>query len=351
MVSWESQKGKYVRDPRLGHRFGINYRGNDDDFNLETDNYGFIHNGNRERTTISKLNNSYRIFIIGGSAAMGMGASDNSKTIAAQLENELNKQGAKNYEVINAACGGYCSWHSVIKLSLELLNLKPNMIIDISGWNDMVHSSWGDKNQGNWIENHDRSIEDVALSLMSLQGKLNFRDLLLIRLRETKIFQYLKSKFLNLFNRNFTPKDIAWGHEKNKFKFRKNGVENYIRNLRTISGICESHKIKFLNIIQPSPIWIYLKNNDYINNDHKTSKDIIEYFKRDKKFEEVCSNFLIYLRELYQNSTKNSWSVFDLADSDIFEIYDWIDHVHLSDKGQYKLAKYISEMYIDFKND
>ena len=40
--------------------------------------------------------------------------------------------------------------------------------------------------------------------------------------------------------------------------------------------------------------------------------------------------------------------MFDLADSEIFEIDDWIDHVHLSDKGQYKLAKYISEMYIDF---
>ena len=72
---------------------------------------------------------------------MGMGASKNEKTIAAILE-KLNKKNNKKYEVLNAACGGYCSWHSVIKLSMELIRLKPDTVIEISGWNDMMHSSW-----------------------------------------------------------------------------------------------------------------------------------------------------------------------------------------------------------------
>ena len=38
------------------------------DFILETDNYGFIHNGILERASLSKSNNSFRIIIIGGSS-------------------------------------------------------------------------------------------------------------------------------------------------------------------------------------------------------------------------------------------------------------------------------------------
>ena len=52
-----------------------------------------------------------------------------------------NKQ--SNIEVINAGCGAYCSWQELIKLNLEIFSLKPNLIINISGWNDMLHSSIG----------------------------------------------------------------------------------------------------------------------------------------------------------------------------------------------------------------
>ena len=87
MVNWEFQKGKYVRDPRLGHRFGINYKGGYDSkvssvntYQLGTDSYGFIHNGSSNKKDIlTKSDKVHRIIILGGSLAMGMGASKNDK--------------------------------------------------------------------------------------------------------------------------------------------------------------------------------------------------------------------------------------------------------------------------------
>lgn len=132
MINWELQKGKYVRDPRLGHRFGINFKGHLEisnssvkTFQLSTDRYGFIHNGeNSVRQYPLDKNINEKIIIIGRSLAMGLGASSNEFTLAARFEKLLNKESNKKIEVINAACSGYCLWHLVIKLSMELIRLK-----------------------------------------------------------------------------------------------------------------------------------------------------------------------------------------------------------------------------------
>ena len=50
--------------------------------NLETDRYGFIHNG----IDLEITNETYNIFVTGGSTVEGRGSSSNSNTIAANLE-------------------------------------------------------------------------------------------------------------------------------------------------------------------------------------------------------------------------------------------------------------------------
>ncbi len=351
MVNWEFQKGKYVRDPRLGHRFGLNYKGGFDSkdssvntYQLGTDSNGFIHNGSPKKTDVlKKTSNVHRIIILGGSLAMGMGASKNEKTIAAILEKKLNKKNNKKYEVLNAACGGYCSWHSVIKLSMELIRLKPDTVIEISGWNDMMHSSWGNKKNGDWIENHDRSIEDVAAAILSLQGKLSLVEFIGKKLEQSNVYLHTKQLLLRLIGQNFSLQDITWGHDKNTLSLKSKGIVNFINNLDTLNGICDVHKIRFIHLLQPNPIW---QNNKLRHSKSSISDDINLHLKRYRNFDKLSRNYLNILRKYYKKFKSNKKNVYiDLSDSKKFNDNDWVDHCHLSDIGQDKLSDIIAKKF------
>ena len=352
MVQWELQDGKYVRDPRLGHRFGINFKGyletnnsNVQTFQLSTDNYGFIHNGVKlKRQDPYKDHFNEKILIIGGSLAMGLGASCNKLTIASQLERLINGKYNKNIEVINAACGGYCSWNSVIQLSMELIRIKPIAVIDISGWNDFMHSSWGSKKNGKWLENHDRSIEDIFLAILDAQKKLSFIDRFRYSLVRSKLYLNFK-RLINLsIGRNYSVQDLAWGHDNNILTYKEKGITNFLNNIITLNGVCNSHNIKYIHLLQPNPIW---NKNLLLDESDQVSRDIKLYLKQNKNILELTKKYLSTLKKAYLNNEFDLTSYEDLSDNDNFLLEDWHDHCHLSDKGQLKLANYIFNNYYE----
>jgi hypothetical protein len=112
-----------------------------------------------------------RIFVIGGSAAFGQLSTNNQATFAARLEARLNKQVADQrtnpgkfrpdvlpyfadevarvmnlpprirggrYRVINAAVPGYSSGNEMMQLTLKILPYKPDMIIVMNGYPDLI---------------------------------------------------------------------------------------------------------------------------------------------------------------------------------------------------------------------
>ena len=128
----------------------------------------------RDSLAIAKPNNEIRIFILGGSTAFGYGASSNETAIAEQLEIRLQKrlqqqrqapllykpdvlpqdEEAKaealkrpsklksgNYRVINAAVPGYASGNQLAQLALQVLPYKPDLIIVLDGYEDLILSS------------------------------------------------------------------------------------------------------------------------------------------------------------------------------------------------------------------
>ena len=96
--NWLDIKGRYIRDPKYGHRFGKSYKalqkkrkqGYQDEISEQsTDQYGFVDNGYSRNLPSQFNNNHIGIVIIGGSSAMGLGATANSNTIAALLEKNV----------------------------------------------------------------------------------------------------------------------------------------------------------------------------------------------------------------------------------------------------------------------
>ncbi len=96
-----------------------------------------------EDLAVPKPPNTFRIFLVGGSTAFSSAAPDDNTSIAAYLEDLLNKNlssGGKKFEVIIAANPAWASSHERIFIENKLSELEPDMVIAFSGIND-VH--WG----------------------------------------------------------------------------------------------------------------------------------------------------------------------------------------------------------------
>ncbi|ELS04599.1 GDSL-like Lipase/Acylhydrolase [Xenococcus sp. PCC 7305] len=125
----------------------------------------------RDELPITKPQDEIRIFILGGSTAFGYGSSSNETAIADQLENRLQKRLEQqkklpqlykpdvlpedeelraearrktpklkqaNYRVINAAVPGYASGNQLAQLALQVLPYKPDFIIVLDGYEDLI---------------------------------------------------------------------------------------------------------------------------------------------------------------------------------------------------------------------
>jgi len=128
----------------------------------------------REPVSPTKPQDEIRIFLLGGSTAFGYGSPNNSSTIAAQLETRLQQRlqqqqaspqiyqpdllpydkverqkylakpakiKSGNYRIINAAVPGYASGNELAQTALQILKYKPDLIIVLNGYQDLLLSS------------------------------------------------------------------------------------------------------------------------------------------------------------------------------------------------------------------
>lgn len=119
----------------------------------------------------TKSKDEVRIFVLGGSMAFGQLSSSNQSTFATQLETRLNQQVAtqktnsakfrpnvlpyyadelakamalpprirdSRYRVINAAVPGYSSSNELSQLALQVLSYKPDFIVAMDGYADLL---------------------------------------------------------------------------------------------------------------------------------------------------------------------------------------------------------------------
>jgi lysophospholipase L1-like esterase len=130
---------------------------------LPTRNYvdtrGVIHNsdGFRRSTEVplAKPAGTYRIFLMGASAAYGTGGLwphiqreyavlKNEETIDAYLEGYLTEQfPTARFEVINAAIPSAWTHHELIYLNQKILKYEPDMVLFLDGFNDFFHTDPG----------------------------------------------------------------------------------------------------------------------------------------------------------------------------------------------------------------
>ena len=131
MPTWSQEFNEAVAwDPYLGFRNSANLKGE----RLNTNSLGY----RGEEVTQPKPSDMTRIVVLGGSTAMGYGVYDD-ETIPAYLEKILKDElPDQQIEVINAAMAGFNSSQELVQLSLDVLDLEPDMVIIIDGANDLL---------------------------------------------------------------------------------------------------------------------------------------------------------------------------------------------------------------------
>lgn len=121
-----------------------------------------------EEVVMPKPEKRFRIFITGGSTALGAGAPDQERTIGGYLERLLESRFSAGrdlvFEVFTAACTAWASTHERIVTENLISEQQPDMVISFSGNND-VHWGWNKKNImwfRTYAENHFRKIITAA---------------------------------------------------------------------------------------------------------------------------------------------------------------------------------------------
>ena len=91
-----------------------------------------------KETTIEKPAGRFRIAVLGGSTAWGLGASSDAKTVPGQLETILAETyPGRDIEVLNAAQIGYVSTQELIYFQRVISPMQPDLVVLLDGYNDI----------------------------------------------------------------------------------------------------------------------------------------------------------------------------------------------------------------------
>jgi hypothetical protein len=279
-----------IYDPWLGIRMApLHTSGYSKTGSLKTDQYGFIFNTESGTFVPDKSPSVYRIFLIGGSTATGIGASSNNTALAASIEKILNGNIQKlnkrrlegeqisNIEVINAASYSYYSPQTLVSIALELINYDPNLIIVLNGRNDARIALRYDYERNQALANLEKSkltpyhelkfhntIRQKS-SLLNFESEVGLLRVALLYTLESFANRSYTSvillKFSNLWMKLTHP------HEQLTYVGRINlpsttspyspdltmeGVDYYVSFMTNIAGIGLAQNIKIMTLLQPT---------------------------------------------------------------------------------------------------
>jgi hypothetical protein len=292
--------------------------------------------------------------LLGGSAAMGLGASRRGETIRDQLQDFLSASVTRPIEVLNCAVGDYCSSQSLVYFVTELIELEPDIVVTLDGWNDFSHAAWGTKySDGRWLANTTRSFDDNLEAVLTWDGSLS-EDIL----RELKRRRSSRAIRREIKKRERTPEThqiitrsshgFVWDNPVD-WSVKQEAVGWYLRNVRTLAAICASQGRKLLQVLQPTLVWPTVnaragaeqRSLDFFNQRMPRLAELAveHYIQLAPRFDALQ----LSLREREFADKPENVAVCDgsrwfLSRSDDY----YFDAMHLNDRGQREIAALLS---------
>lgn len=291
----------------------------------------------------TKDKNTYRIIILGGSAANGKGASSNDTTIAGYLEKILTEKiKGRSFEVYNMAIFGYISAQELITLQFHGLDFKPDLVIDINGYNDLITGM----HDADYPAYASADTEPVIQAYNTL-WKGHFSSIALIVLKRWSYFiRHLSAKMEVEYKKRY----IATPSVREKLiTGRIPRIDFYIKNMNTMYALSEYYKYNLVVVLQPtliqkSPL---TEKEEKIKQSYFVSGDCKELFPY------VLSTYYPIISER-MGELKNNKQHFFLDFSQLFiniKEQAFVDIVHYSDKGNKIFAERLYDKILPVINE
>lgn len=288
---------------------------------IKTNELGF-----RDKSLQPRKHNEYRIVILGGSTAWGMGASSNDKTVAGVLESQLNTSSDKySYRVMNGAYPGWQSRQELTTLIEFYDEFDPDMVIALTGWNDVYVLTSGEdpdlqmrRESGMLAKAVKETLQPMSTmyALRKLAGSLGIWRLV-VHFREK---MHLAS-----------PPSVSVSYDaENAKRIIPGMVDRYL----TMANFSRRHGARLVLAIQPD---IYttgkiLTQEEQAVSDRYTSK----FINIENAYPKYRADFLNHLQKQFADS--------EVAVLDLSGIFDdlgdpvYLDHCHFNDLGYQKIA-------------
>ncbi len=257
--------------------------------------------------------------LIGGSVAWGFGASKNDFTPSYQIEKYLKKNNI-NLEVINLAQNAMNSHDELRSFISSVDEIKPKMVISLSGINDLWQLGKGYNKCCDLLEQPINFFQ-WGQNMGIPTEKNSFKKIIKLLLRYFKKTKYQNKEYI-------------------QFKmFDSLSQELFNHKIEVMQAYCEYKKIKMIHVLQPN---LFFKKKL-----SQTEKKYLDFWckNKNKAFdEEKIKKFFNFLKENYFKQEKyNENSLFIDATSffDEFENSIFFDLSHNSDNGYEILSKKI----------
>lgn len=261
-MSYRDLPLRYIRDPRLGHRLGRNFPSgifHDPIWNtpwLGTNKQGF-YGMDAEISPNRDGDPRIRVLLLGGSAAMGLGATTRGALLANVTESELKRIGL-NAVVINAAVGDYASCQQVSYLVSELVEFDFDVLVTLDGFNDFASGTFGTKFEKDWVPNTTRSYDDGVNAILSWDKSFDFFHRMQLRYNYSRLSNSLAKIRQHFSDREPHAAKSTHGLHRDDpdyWMIRDTTFDWYFRNLRTMYHIAIGRGASFVSVLQPSLLY------------------------------------------------------------------------------------------------
>jgi len=260
-----------------------------------------------------KSDNTYRIFMVGGSTTFSSGSTSDNTTITGYLQQNFDQSEVnKKIEVINAGHDGMFSWDETEIIKNKIVNYDPDLIIVYNGINDLQYSyKYIEKFMSN--KSYFNKIEDKSRGMTSF-----YKTLIVANLFSKSISESI--------NESQVTKPLDTEHISERISLWKN---KQIENCK----IGNEYGFDTLIILQPM-----------IDTDKKPLTEFEE--KASKSVKNWPSYYQLFANEfekldIFCENTADLRNVFEEIEEPLF--YDW---QHPGDKGNKIIADRIFEIIL-----
>jgi hypothetical protein len=227
-----------------------------------TDRHGFVLNDPDDpaqaQRDLEQPKRRTRIFVFGGSTSLG---SRSQTTVAAFLEEALNRQDPGRFECVMGGMSGWSSVNELMLVATKVMYLQPDLLVTFDGTNDAIHSVFARQYERNI---HPRGVELGAFVDQEVHRTSS---------RVLKVNAYPLFDAIGMF---YTPRAIlrplerfgfrwpsltserqrilerVFGYRHPGLEFHPEAVEVYLQNLESIGAIAATRGVRTVHVLQPT---------------------------------------------------------------------------------------------------